>query len=397
MRRESFLWAWFGLVLLATLLVVGAGGWVPPRGDPDYLTYLGLWLLPGLFTGLGAVIATRHPGNLISRLFLAMGIAALIGDWADLNVPLVAPDPVSNLDALAVIFARAHYIVGLLVPFLLLMFVFPTGTFLTRRWFWAGWAAAVAASTALFAEALAKELSPLSLTGADAWTVQNPWGFLDPGGSGSPPYSLILAMTVVPLVIGGVAAMVMRYKRSSAIVRAQIRWVVYALCLFVFAVLISSLVDVYGLGLMISILLVPVSVVVAINRYKLFEIDRLISRTISYAIVVGLLALVFAAGVVWIPSTLGIDDNALLVAASTLAVAALFNPVRKRVLHRVDRRFNRSAYKAEGIVHEFSNRLSEALDTDELAELWMRTTNEALHPKVAGIWLNPESPRRPRH
>lgn len=389
MRRKDFLWVWFGLVLLATLLVVGGGGWTPPRGDPDYLTYLGLWLLPGLFAGLGVVIATGQPGNRISRLFMLMGLAALIGVWADLNVPLVAPDPVTPIDALAVIASNTGYTAGLLIPFLLLLFLFPTGTFLTRRWAWAGWASALAAGTALFAEGFADELSPLSLNEASAWAIPNPWGFLEISGLGSPPYSLILAMTVGPLVIGGISALVVRHRRSSAVTRAQIRWVVYALCLFVAAAVISGFLEIYGVALVVSILLVPVSVAVAINKYYLFEIDRLISRTVSYSIVVGLMALVFAAGVIWIPATLGIEDNALLVAASTLVVAALFNPLRNSMQHLVDRRFNRTAYQADEVVNELSRRLRDAVDIDELADIWLEAVTQSVQPTAAVVWVNP--------
>lgn len=384
--RNAFLWAWLALVLLATLLVVGANDWSSPRDGADYLTYVGLWLLPGLFTGLGVVIATGQPGNRISHLFLLMGLAALPGVWADLNVPLVAPEPVTALDALAVIVSNTGYVVFVLIPFLLLLFLFPTGTFLTRRWAWAGWAAAFAAGTVLFSESFAEELS--SLDEKIDWTISNPWGFLEVGGMGSSPYGLILTLTVGPLVVGGVASLVVRYRRSPAVVRTQIRWVVYALCLFVVAAVVSGFTESYGVSLTGSILFVPVSMAIAINKFKLFEIDRLVSRTVSYAIVVGVLALVFAAGVTWIPAALGIDDNALLVAASTLAVAGLFNPLRRWVQHRVDRRFNRTAYKAEEVVDELSGRLRNATDVDELVELWLESASESVQPTAAAVWVN---------
>ena len=339
----------------------------------------------------------RQPGNRISRLFLFVGVSLLFSVWADLKVSLVAPQPVSSSDALAVIVYNTWFIIGLMVPVLLLMFLFPTGTFLTRRWSWAGWAAGLAAGTAFFAEFFVDPLSPQFGPELDAWTIPNPIGFLETGTMANPPYVFILAVSVLSLAFGGIAALVVRYKRSSALVRAQIRWVVYALCLFVVVGLTSTTLGIYGLGLLITMMLIPVSVAVAISRYKLFEIDRLISRTVSYVVVVGLLGLVFAAGVAWIPSRLGIEDNALLVAASTLAVAVLFNPLRKRVQHHVDRRFNRSAYQVERVQEQFSTSLHESLDVDELSRLWIQTTTESLQPEAAGIWLNPKytDPHRP--
>ena len=386
-RRNTFLWLWFALVVLATLLVVGINGWTPQRGGSDYATYVGLWLLPGLFTGLGVVISIGQPGNRISRLFLLMGLAALLGVWADLSVPLVAPDPVRPLDALAVIVSNAGYFAFVLIPILLLLFWFPTGTFPTRRWAWAGWVAALAAGTASFAEGFAEELSSLDET--IAWTITNPWGFLEAGGIGGQRYSLILTLTVGPLVVGGVASLVVRYRRSSAVVKTQIRWVVYALYLFVVVNLISAFLETYGVAVVVSILFVPVSMGIAINKYKLFEIDRLISRTVSYSIVVGFMASVFAAGVIWIPATFEFEDNALLVAASTLAVAALFNPLRKRVQHQVDRRFNRTAYQAEEVVDVLSRRLRDVIHMDELVELWLESATKSVQPTAAGVWIKP--------
>ena len=384
-RRNAFLWLWFAVVLLATLLVVGAG-WTSSQDSSDYLASVGLWLLPGLFSGLGVAISIGHPGNRISRLFLLMGLAALLATWADLSVPLIAPDPVTPLDALAVVVSNAGYLVFVLIPFLLLLFWFPTGTFLTRRWTWAGWAAVLAAGTASFAEGFAEELSSLDET--ITWTITNPWGFLEVAGMDSQPYSSILTLTVGPLVVGGVVSLVVRYRRSSAVVRTQIRWVVYALHLFVVAAVISGFLETYGVALMVSILFVPVSMAMAINKYKLFEIDRLISRTVSYSIVVGLTAIVFAAGVIWIPAAFEIEDNALLVAASTLAAAALFNPLRKRVQHQVDRKFNRTAYQAEEVVNELSRRLRDATDVDELVGLWLESATRAVQPTAAAVWVD---------
>ena len=376
--------------MLATLLMVGSGGWTPPRNDPAGLTYVGVWVAPALFTGLGVVIATRQPGNRVARLFLIVGLSLLLSVWADLKLSLVAPEQVSASHALAVIWYNTWFIAGFMVPVLLLMFLFPSGKFLTKRWSWAGWAAGLAVITALFAESFVERLSPHFGPDIDAWTIPNPIGFLDTGTMEHPPYVFILGASVLSLAFGAVAALVVRYTRSSALVRAQIRWVVYALCLFVVIGLTSTTLGIYGLGLVISMMLIPVSVSVAISRYKLFEIDRLISRTVSYTIVVGLLALVFTTGVAWMQSILGIEDDALLVAASTLAVAALFNPLRKRVQHHVDRRFNRAAYQVEEIKGQFSIRLHESLDVDELSKLLIQTTTESLQPEAAGIWLNPE-------
>jgi hypothetical protein len=148
--------------------------------------------------------------------------------------------------------------------------------------------------------------------------------------------------------------------------------------------------------LSVALLIIPTVITIAITKYKLYEIDRLISRTLSYAILVGVLGLVYVAGAVWLPTRLlGDTVPTLLVAGSTLAVAALFNPLRRRIQQAVDKRFNRSSYQAEAIAEAFSAKLQESLTVEGIAEAWTQTVQEALQPNAAGIWIkeNPATPR----
>ncbi|MGA7271000.1 MAG: hypothetical protein WB239_07995, partial [Acidimicrobiia bacterium] len=355
LRREQYLWVWFALVGLTTLVVVGGAGWSPSRGESLSLGQIGVWLLPALFTALGAVIAARAPGNRISLLFLLVGAAMLISIWADQRVTSARPEPAGLADALAVIWFNVGFLIGMMMPICLLMYLFPTGRFRTRRGRWAGWMALGGATTAVFAEAFPSRVSPTT----EDWSIANPIGFLEQGRMANPPYLYILALTVIPFVVGGVVAIVVRYRRSPAPVRAQIRWVAYALSLFVVFGVAPALV--FGwfdfLPQVVTLMLIPVSVVVSITRYRLFDIDRLISRTIGYALVVGVLAFVYATGAVWIPSRLMGRQPPIFVAVSTLVVAVLFNPVRRRALIWVDRRFNRTRYNAQKVIDGFAARV----------------------------------------
>jgi hypothetical protein len=132
---------------------------------------------------------------------------------------------------------------------------------------------------------------------------------------------------------------------------------------------------------------VGASVTLAILRYRLFDIDRLISRSVTYAVVAGALALVYGFGAVWLPSRIVGEQTPLFVAGSTLAVAGLFNPMRRRVMRSVDRRFNRSSYNLEQITDLFTARLRDQLDADRLIEDWARVVDKALQPSLLGIWV----------
>jgi hypothetical protein len=136
----------------------------------------------------------------------------------------------------------------------------------------------------------------------------------------------------------------------------------------------------------VSMLAIPIAATLAILRYRLFEIDRIISRTVSYAIVIVLLAMVYAVGLTALTSLL--DTNSpLAVAGSTLAAAALFNPLRRRVQRGVDHRFNRTRYDAERVMDGFTGTLRDEVDPDWVVTGWVSVVNDTMHPASAGVWV----------
>ncbi len=344
---------------------------------------------------LGTTIAIRQPGNRIANLFLFMGSCLMVSVWADFQVGLSAPSDPTVLDALAVVWFDAGFQVGIFVPLGVLLHIFPTGSVLSRRWRWAWWAACVCALASLFAELSVREVSPNLQPGLPEWWIPNPFGFTDTGTMGHPAYVLVLGLTFLPLILGGITSIILRYRRSDAQVRAQVRWVVFALMLMVVVGLGPTFVGYYGANIFLALALIPVSVTIAIARYRLFDIDRLISRTVGYAVVIGLLAALFAL-VTTLPGLLvgGFDSEGeaasappLVVAASTLAVAALFNPLRRRVFGWVDRRFNRSRYDAELVVAQFGERLRDETDLENIADEAVAAALAALEPSSVGLWV----------
>ena len=138
----------------------------------------------------------------------------------------------------------------------------------------------------------------------------------------------------------------------------------------------------------VALTIVPVVIGLAVFKYRLYDIDRIISRTVTYALIVGLLGVVFAVGVVLIPNSLpGLEDSALLVAGSTLAVSALFNPLRRHVQELVDRRFNRSRYDAERIMEGFAGSLRDRVELDGVVGGWLAVVSDTMEPASLGVWV----------
>jgi hypothetical protein len=150
---------------------------------------------------------------------------------------------------------------------------------------------------------------------------------------------------------------------------------------------VPLLVDIW---ITVSITAIPIAATLAILRYRLYDIDRIISRTVTYAIVIALLALVYALGVTALTSLLD-TDSPLTVAGSTLAAAALFNPLRRRVQRGVDHRFNRTRYDAERVMATFTGSLRDEVDPDRVVQGWVSVVDDTMHPASAGVWVRGDS------
>ncbi|HEX6222660.1 MAG TPA: hypothetical protein VF115_16350 [Acidimicrobiia bacterium] len=261
---------------------------------------------------------------------------------------------------------------------------------------WAGWVAALACFTVVFGEAFATEIGPDDGRGNTLWTISNPIGFLDhPGMEDAGPLGMVFGIGLILLIVMSISAVIVRYRRSDPDVRAQIKWVLLALS-FVSVMFFLRIVLEVRFGpadhlLPIALAALPLSMTLAVVRYRLYDVDRLISRTIGYTLLVALLGAIYAMGAVWIPTQLLGEQPPLFGAGSTLAVAALFNPVRKRVLTWVDRRFNRTRYDAQQrVIDEFIGQLQNTTQVDQLAEGVVSVLEQTLQPTSIGAWIRHE-------
>ena len=194
---------------------------------------------------------------------------------------------------------------------------------------------------------------------------------------------------MVVLALSAVISLIFRLRHSSGIERLQFRWLLLGSSLFVLISALGQILPEDSAGELLWLLggsAIPISIGVAVVRYRLYEIDRLVSRTVSYAIVIALLAAVFAGLVTLVGSFLDTASD-LAVAASTLAVAALFNPLRRRVQRGVDHRFNRSRYDSERVMSGFTSSLRDEVDPDEVLGGWLSVVINTMQPASVGAWV----------
>ena len=383
--------------LAVTALVLGlvlqaANGSLPPLTDES-------WSLIPLAVGLpivGAAIAQRQPRHPIAWIFIGSGLGAGLekftyeyGHYALITKPGSVP--------LAVAAAWVSEWVWTTAAIPLLSFgllLFPDGHLPSRRWRPVAWLAGATQAMFVIGPAVLPGLMPGYADIANPVGIQAAWPMLRV----IQPLSAALFPVIV---ICSAASILVRFRRARGLERQQLKWLAYAVVVATVALLLTSrqwtgwavaeIVTLFAVGF------IPVAIGIAILRYRLYDIDRLISRTLVYGLLTALLAGVYATGVfvagrLLNPAT---GDSALAVAASTLAVAALFQPARRRIQRLVDRRFNRSRYDAARTVEAFSGRLREEIDLDSLSAELLSVVDQTVQPAQASLWLRPGASRPP--
>ena len=383
-KTAALILAIISLVSLAALVVGGLVGWWEATWDSDTFLNLGTMLL---FLVLGQLVLWKAAGNRIGWVFSAIGLmflgAALAGGLAERGS--VVFDAIGGALWLGWI-----VLIGVLVLW------FPTGMVPTRRWLWLQWVGFGLLAVTLFTYVFTEQIC---VDGADAggcalW-VANPIGI---PGVPNPEFGWLSGpiFALYPVFMGGaVLSLFIRFRKAGIIERLQLKWFLFACASFVAALGAEIVLEAVGVGeppflvdawISLSILAIPIAATLAILRYRLYDIDRIISRTVSYAIVIVTLGAVYALGLTALTSLLD-SDSPLAVAAATLAAAALFNPLRKRVQAFVDHRFNRTRYDAERVMAGFTGSLRDEVDPETVVEGWVSVASETMRPVSAGVWL----------
>jgi hypothetical protein len=406
--RVAFLLAWSlaGLcvamfVASVPLLVLARSAHIPSSWEANLTVgnLLGgaLFLI---FPLVGALIASRRPRNAIGWILLAEGLLWMFLGMTDyyglygVARPGSVPFPVGVAGINNFMWVPA---VGLLGTYVLLLF--PDGMLPSARWRPLAWLSGAVILWVSVGTALAP--GPLQNLGG----VQNPFGLLQ-------PWMMPVFWAALPLLplcmVASVLSLVLRYRRSRGEERQQIKWIAFAasfvgllyliamVCAFIFPSgswfqAGSPLwLDLLGYAALISFTLVPIAVGFAVLRYRLYEIDIIINRTLVYGLLTVSLALVYFGGVTGLQRLLAPavgQDGQLAIVASTLAIAALFNPLRRRIQELVDRRFYRRKYDARKTLEEFGAKLRDETDLEALNGELLAVVRETVQPEHVSVWL----------
>ena len=386
-------WPW--LVAVASLLVFALSNLLYPSADADPAFTLMFSGIIGAFVFVGALLVARVPGNPIGYVMLGSGAflatTVLVGTLAILGAARATLAP--EIVAIATIVNDLGFIVAIVGIMVGIPLIFPDGRLLSPRWRWV--VALVVFGVA--ADAVSQLLGP---------------GPIGEGGVPNPfavpalyPLAELLdavASTSVIAFVFAVLAVVVRYRRAGETERHQLKWLIAVAMVATVALPVAFLVPdgliaevALGVGLLATFAL-PLAIAIAVLRYRLYDIDRIISRTIGWALVTAMLVAAFGVLVVGLQNLLtGVTQGeTLAVAASTLAAVALFQPVRRVVQGAVDRRFDRASYDARGTADAFAERVRDEVDLDALAGDLVGTVTGAMRPSAAWVWLPTRDPNR---
>jgi hypothetical protein len=362
---------------------------------------LAVAILTTAFSVVGALIASHRPENSIGWIFCAAALCQGLANfgyeyatYALLTRPGLLPLGAGMSWVGNWIWAPG---LGLILVFLPLLF--PDGRLPSRRWRWVGWLGGLSVGT----------ISVLALI--FLWPERGPALLREPTSEeGGPQWILDLLVEAVAfplMLVAGLAAVVSlfaRFRRARGEERQQIKWFAYATAVtLLWTFLIEGIPDTNRLFEAVTAVLgllvipsIPVAAGVAIMRYRLYDIDRIINRTLVYAALTGTLVAVYVGGVVLLQTlfrALAGGESTLAVVASTLAIAALFNPLRRRIQAFIDRRFYRKRYDAAKTLEAFSARLRDEVDLNALTDDLVGVVRETMQPAHASLWLRTRDER----
>jgi hypothetical protein len=374
-----------GLLALALLAAeVTLSGLVHPLSVLDAAGIVPVVLV---YAAVGVIVARRQPGNPIGWLLLAFILLLLFssaaGSYAVLHYHQGYALP---LAAVAVLLQPSWVVALLLFPLVILLF--PDGRLASRRWRWVLWVYA-----ALGACAAAALFAPVVTAVAGHHVRLDSFGDLTtksrPAGGLLTVAEVLGVATIVALWLSFVVHQVLSWRRATGERRQQLKWLASGAAVTIVLLIVSFRVsstgvagDVLGLGL----IALPIGIGIGILKYRLYDIDRVISRTLAYTILTVLLVGVYA-GLVLLATRVLSFHTPVAVAASTLAAVALFSPLRRRVQQVVDRRFNRARYDADQAIASFAAGLKDAVDLDTVRGDLASVIHQALEPAHISVWI----------
>ena len=386
---------WTALAVVAcmlagmTLLAFQGPGDPNFRNDPAGFT--GFICAFGAFGLVGALIIWQRPGNTLGWVLAAVGLLAAWGASADTYVDQASDE---NLLYLVSVWISLWYwfpLLGLTLIFTPLLF--PDGRPPSPRWRFVAWGASLALALVVFLAAFRERITMPGIN------MDNPVGIPGIEDPEESTLGTVLLGSFIIFVVLALASVVVRYIRSGGMQRQQIKWLLLATSLSAFMVFFEEITSIEldtEILFAISIALFPASIAVAIFRYRLYDIDVIINRALVYGSLTAMLALVYVGGVVGLQyafRALTGNESQLAIVASTLAIAGLFVPLRRRVQSFIDRRFYRRKYDAAKTLEAFGIRLRDETDLESLSNDLVNVVRDTMQPEHVSFWLAPDPVR----
>ena len=393
--------AWSLVALSAALLVGGISLFLSRRSTVPKLPYDGaldaFFTLASLltFSIVGAIIASRHPRNAIGWLFCGMGLVtglnALAHGYA--RFWLAGGSGIRSLAETAAWFGSWSWILLVFLPTSFMLLLFPDGRLPSPRWRPVAWCAALGVTG--FVVGAATEVGPLE----DFPQIVNPYGIESP---------ILGVVANAAAIVSGVSmvlsavSLIVRMRRAESEQRQQIKWLAYGGAMIVGAIFVAVAISIiWNASVSIAIIGVallglPVFTGIAIVRHRLYDIDVVINFTLVYATLSATLAAVYFGGIVLLQRVFtGLTGQEklpqLAIVASTLVIAALFNPLRRRIQSFIDRRFYRRKYDARQTLETFTAKLRDETDLGILSEDLVGVIRETMQPEHVSMWLRPDA------
>jgi hypothetical protein len=388
--------AWLAWSLCATALTLVAGGLILGVANrpqtPLYEFWLTIALISPTFATLGALIVSRRPRNIIGWIFLVPGVGGGVqlfsGQYATVALRSETLPGGAVAAWLSTLAQRA-----LVASILFLILLFPTGRLLSPRWRSVAWIV----GTAIVVSVVALALKPGPIEGFAPF--RNPFG-VDATAAVLDLLAAIGDWAGLACVVVAILSLILRFYRSRGEERLQLKWFAYASTLGVLAILLGGERQIIGtLVWTVAPLSLPISAGIAVLKYRLYDIDILINRTLVYASLTAMLALVYFGGVAATQTMFRAltgqqEQPQLAIVVSTLIIAALFNPLRRRIQSLIDRRFYRRKYDARKTLEAFSAKLRDETHLDALSNDLVGVVRETMQPAHVSLWLRPDTPRK---
>jgi uncharacterized membrane protein YhdT len=364
-----------------------------------YKPWLDNTLTAVFYPTVGAIVASRRPENPVGWLLCLYGLVISISYFcAEYAIYALLAEP-NSLPAAEVLVWIASWMLSIIVGLpAFLYLLFPTGRLPSRRWRWVAWLIAAL----VLAGVITSAFSSGALMGV-LGPIRNPLGI--EGFTGV--YKALLYF-ISPVALSAVVLSVfMRLRRAAGVERQQIKWFAYAAAASVMATSLAYLVpgvidtplwfERMGFALNIAFIpAIPIAIGIAILRYRLYDIDRIINRTLVYGALSATLVALYFGGIVMLQRVFVLltgQQSTLAVVASTLLIAALFTPLRRLIQGFIDRRFYRSKYDARKTLEAFSAQLRNETDLEALSDDLVGVVRETMQPAHVSLWLRPETPR----